>query len=1166
MDKRKLIVLILCFVCISHLSSQAQEITNDGIIPLTAIEKEYLANNPIKMCVDPDWLPYEQLDENKNHIGMIADYYKLIQKAIGKQIQVIPTASWKETLNNVRIRKCDIVSTAAITEERKEYVTFTKPYMVSPIVIATRNNEVYISNLEEVLDKTFAAIKDYSHINLLREKYPSIKIIEVNNVVTGLEKVSNGEVYGFMDAIPSIAYEIQRNSFFNLKISGSTGLTYDLSIAVRNDDPILLGIMQKAIDSISSQKQEEIANKWISVNYVYGFDYSLLWKIIIIGSLLLISLLYWNNRLKKEILERKNAESALLQSEERLNKSNQQLEANNQQLIATEQQLRAGNQQLDAMNQQLSANAQQLRATNQMLIDSEKKFRSYIENAPNGIFIANEKGEYLEVNQSACNITGYNKKELLTLTIADLIQKEYLEHAENHFRTLVEKGSSKGEMGYLTKTGEKRFWSIEAVKLSNTRLLGFVKDITERKKAEEKLNVLNQQLEANNQQLIATEQQLRASNQQLDAMNQQLEATNQQLIENTLALKESENRFRTIFENAPIMIDSFDKNGKCLLWNKECERVHGYTIEEINQTDDPITLFYPDKKYREKVFNSIINNPDKKFREWQVQAKDGKTIPVTWANFKISDNEVICIGIDLTENKKREKALKKSEETYRLFAENSLDVIWSTDKNYNMTFVNKAIFQLLGYTPEEVLAMHPNQYTTPESFDKIAIVAEKLLSKFELGEIGQEQIEVQQVKKDGSIIDVEFTCNILRNDKGEFIGFQGRSIDITRRNEIEKELLKMDKLKSIGTLAGGIAHDFNNILSGIFGYVSLALMKLDKDHPSHQYLAETEKSLDRATKLTGQLLTFSKGGTPIKTNVNLNRIIKETVIFDLSGSNVKPVFNFAENLHNAKVDEGQIQQVFSNLTINANQASPDGGNLYISIIKVFVRNGEISDLKSGEYLKITVQDEGTGIPQKNIDKIFDPYFTTKATGNGLGLTTTYSIIKKHKGHLEIDSKLGKGTKFTIYLPASKNEEIINEEISEIIVTPKNRSLKILIMDDEKPIREISSQMLEMLGYKADSVADGKQAITKYKEAIEQKNPFDLIIMDLTIPGGMGGKETVKKILEIDNNAKVIVSSGYSSGAELADYKSYGFIERIDKPYTMPKLKEVLHRVLSDDLS
>jgi len=609
----------------------------------------------------------------------------------------------------------------------------------------------------------------------------------------------------------------------------------------------------------------------------------------------------------------------------------------------------------------------------------------------------------------------------------------------------------------------------------------------------------------------------------------------------------SEDKYRSLVETIDEGIGNVDENEKFIFVNQTAADIFGYSKDEmlgknLKELTSP------------EMFNKILDKTASRRKgnsssyELQILRKNGEQKIIRIMTTPIFTKNGIHKGSfgvfhDITEHKYYEQqlientlALKKSENTYRLFTENTLDTIWSTDQHYNMTFVNKAIFQFLGYTPEEVLAMHLKQYTTAESFDKISRATEKLLSKFELGKMGQELIEIQQIKKDNSVID-----------------------------KIETELLKMDKLKSIGTLAGGIAHDFNNVLTGIYGNVSLALMKLSENHPSYRFLTNAEKSINRASKLTSQLLTFSKGGSPIKKNINLTRIIKETALFDLSGSNLKPVFNFAQNVFTVKVDEGQMQQVFSNLTINAKQASPNSGHLYFSVNNCLVDDNEILDLKPGQYLKITVQDEGVGIAQKYIDKIFDPYFTTKQTGSGLGLATTYSIIKKHKGYLGIDSELGKGTKFTIYLPASKVKEIMKEEKAEIIVN-KTHTLKVLIMDDEEVICEMLTEMIEMLGYEVDFVLDGEHAIDKYQDAIKNDEPFNIVIMDLTIPGGMGGKEAVKKILEINENAKVIVSSGYTSNSALAEYKSFGFIDIIGKPYTMPKLKETLNRVLDDDFS
>ena len=527
-------------------------------------------------------------------------------------------------------------------------------------------------------------------------------------------------------------------------------------------------------------------------------------------------------------------------------------------------------------------------------------------------------------------------------------------------------------------------------------------------------------------------------------------------------------------------------------------------------------------------------------------------------NFFISMTPHIAIAINRliisTQRKKAEEKLIKLSTAVR----QSPSIIVITDLEGNIEYANPKFTETTGYKFEEIenkkTKIHEFSYFSGHIFNEL----------WETISSGKEwHGEFHSKKENGDLYWERALISPIFDHKNKIINYLKIAEDITEQKKIESELLKMEKLKSIGTLAGGIAHDFNNILTGIYGNISLALMKLEENHQSSHYLTRAENSLNRATQLTKQLLTFSKGGNPIKRDENLSEIIKETVVFDLSGSNVKPIFNFADNLYSIKVDKGQLQQVFSNLAINANQASPNGGHLYISIVNSFVNDNEILDLASGKYLKITVQDEGTGIPQKHIDKIFEPYFTTKPTGNGLGLATTYSIIKKHKGHLEIDSELGKGTKFTLYLPASKKGEVKKEEKSETSKLPENNTAKILIMDDEESIREILSQMIELLGYKTDAVSDGEEAINKYREAKEQGNPFDIIIMDLTIPGGMGGKEAVKEILKIDKDAKVIVSSGYASGATLADYKSFGFIDMINKPYTIAKLGEVLNRVMNN---
>lgn len=397
----------------------------------------------------------------------------------------------------------------------------------------------------------------------------------------------------------------------------------------------------------------------------------------------------------------------------------------------------------------------------------------------------------------------------------------------------------------------------------------------------------------------------------------------------------------------------------------------------------------------------------------------------------------------------------------------------------------------------------------------------------------------------------------LPQEESEFKNRLAVIIDITERKRMEDELLRTQKLESLAILAGGIAHDFNNVLTGILGSISLAKMRTPSDDTMLKTLTEAEKGCFRARELTQQLITFARGGAPVKKTLSLIDLIKESTTFTLSGSGTKPEFYIADDLWPADVDEGQISQVINNLVLNADQAMPRGGIIKITCENIQL-NAELTPLQKGKYVKIMVKDHGIGIPKENLHRIFDPYFTTKQKGSGLGLTTTYSIINKHNGHISVESELGKGTTFSIFLPASEKEPEVRKDIKEEYVIRKGR---ILIMDDDAIVRDVAGKMLTTLGYEVDYAEDGTSAIEQYKKAKETRRPFDTVIMDLTIPGGMGGKEAITKLLAIDPVARVIVSSGYSSDPVMSEYKRYGFSGVVTKPYTLAELSRVVSGVI-----
>ena len=385
------------------------------------------------------------------------------------------------------------------------------------------------------------------------------------------------------------------------------------------------------------------------------------------------------------------------------------------------------------------------------------------------------------------------------------------------------------------------------------------------------------------------------------------------------------------------------------------------------------------------------------------------------------------------------------------------------------------------------------------------------------------------------------------------------AVDITDKKQLELERARAANLESLGILAGGIAHDFNNILTAVLGNISLLKYLTPGAGKIQQLLGNTEKAGLRAQELTQQLLTFSKGGVPIKKCASISQLVKESVDFVLSGSNSKCEFEIADDLWMADVDEGQINQVFNNIIINANQSMPEGGIINIRMVNVdnFCRNRSIEPLE-GNYVKISIEDHGTGISEDHLKRIFDPYFTTKQDGSGLGLATAYSIIKKHSGYISVKSSPGKGSIFDIYFPASfdKAEQDVEADDPKCILHGR-----ILIMDDEEVVRQTTEMMLTTLGMEVEHSRDGDEAISKYRLARESGRPFDAVILDLTIPGGMGGKETVKELRNIDPDVRAIVSSGYSNDAVMSDYSDYGFSDMVIKPYRIAQMKEVLTRIL-----
>ncbi len=624
------------------------------------------------------------------------------------------------------------------------------------------------------------------------------------------------------------------------------------------------------------------------------------------------------------------------------------------------------------------------------------------------------------------------------------------------------------------------------------------------------------------------------------------------------------NIFKMLVENTQdlIFLYNFIPTPRFEYVSPSSVNINGYTPEEHYADPD---LFYKLVSPDDLPFLEFIRENPKMIKKPVIMRwmhKDGRIIWTEQKYVNIFDKQGSLVAIevivrDITDEKKTEFALRESEKKFRELFHDINDLIFLFKLSKNKKFgkiieLNNTACRVLGYSREEFFTMSPRVFIDKKNLKEMPKIVEELILKRRI------DFEIFLVDKHGGKILFDINAHFFRLDCENVILAIAR--DITERKKIEKELLKTQKLEAISILAGGIAHDFNNILSAMLGNISLAKLYEKKDEKLYEILKDTEKAIFRAKSLTNQLLTFSKGGSPIKKTAFLGELIKNTAIFALRGSNVKYKITLSEDLWTVNVDKDQISQVINNLVINARESMPNGGVIEI-IGKNFTPQENYLPLKKCNYIQLIIKDNGVGISSENINKIFDPFFSTKKTGSGLGLASTYSIIKNHDGYITVESEEGIGTTFYIYLPADGKSQItIDKQEDDIFCKGKG---KILLMDDDYDIRFVAKKLISQLGYHAEFASDGIEAIELYKKAIDSKKPFDLVIIDLTIPGGMGGKETIEKLIKINPNIKAIVSSGYHNDPVIINFEEYGFKGFITKPYTITELDAAIHNLLNN---
>jgi PAS domain S-box-containing protein len=743
------------------------------------------------------------------------------------------------------------------------------------------------------------------------------------------------------------------------------------------------------------------------------------------------------------------------------------------------------------------------------LHETERRFYSLLENVNLISVMLNTSGEILFCNQYLLDLTGWKMEEVLRKSWFDLFVPDPSIKTVFDLAIKGETIPSHIENEIKTREGNTRLiaWNNVIIRNGEGRVTGTAsigEDITERTKAVEALR-----------------------------------------------------RYELLSKHARDIIFFIDMDGRIIEANEAAEKIYGYSRQEF------LSLTVADLRpagTRDDMSVQMATAYEQGLLfETEHRRKDRTTLPVEVSSIGVNIGGrrlLLSIVRDITQRKRAEEALRASERKFRQVFEKTAFGMAVTDRNRRIHDCNPAFLRMLGYSREELLSKTIADISVPEDDEENVRLLRSALENKQ----PHFSMEKRYIRKDGSVMPGKLTVSLVHGDAAEEATMIGIVEDITERQKMEQELLKLQKLESIGVLAGGIAHDFNNLLMGILGNIALSRMQVRPDSKAAQLLGAAEDACAQAKELSYRLLTFSKGGEPFKRPLSLPRLLRDAAALPLSGSKVSAEFSFPEDLPFVELDEEQIKQVIVNVVTNAREAMPDGGIVRITAEMVTIKGAGTLSRKPGHYIKIGIVDQGVGIPPENLAKIFDPYFSTKEfssqRGRGLGLAICHSIMLKHEGAITATSVVGKGTTIEIFIPAAGPTPVVSGVSPVAAISPATKK-RVLVMDDDERVRTVVKNILEHLAYEATCAAEGGEAVALYRGAKEAGRPFDLVFLDLSVPKGVGGIDALRRLREIDPAVRAIVSSGYANDPIIKNFRFHGFVGAIAKPYNVQQLIEIL---------